>query len=375
LPVFRRNKAFGLARHVKAFLNLEGGAAEGAAPDVAYREESGNARQQHVSVLRKRIKSKQREIRGLQEEWRVAKRTAKGVDRRERKKRLMREKQELFQLQNALRAVKERRAEGIPDGQADQLEPGALPDFVVIGAQKCGTSTFYYLLVQHPHIDMPITKELHYFDNFYEEGLDWYRRCFPPPRFKDGQRCVTGEGTPKYLFDPPVPKRMVKVVPQAKLIVLLRNPVNRAFSHYHHQVRNSDERRSFEEAIEEEEARLRVEWPRVLEDDGYAWNYQQSSYLARGLYADQLQRWSKYFDKEQMLVLKSEDFFESPQDAVKRASDFLGLPEWEPEGAIRNKNEGGYTQKMDPDTRKQLEEYFAPHNQRLYEYLGMDFGW
>ena len=168
---------------------------------------------------------------------------------------------------------------------------------------------------------------------------------------------------------------MAGVVPQARLIVLLRNPVDRAYSHYHHQVRKGSETRTFEEAIEAEEMRLRGEKDKLLEDEHYnSLDNWDSSYLSRGIYVDQLLRWSRFFRGEQMLVLKSEDFFERPQESLKLVLGFLDLPDWEPE-AWEIRNQGGYEQQIDPVTRQRLEKYFEPHNRRLYEYLGVDFGW
>jgi hypothetical protein len=151
---------------------------------------------------------------------------------------------------------------------------------------------------------------------------------------------------------------MAKVVPQARLIVLLRNPVDRAYSDYQQARRKGRETRTFEEAIEAEKTRLLA----------------SSKYLGRSTYVDHLLRWSKYFDDEQMLVLKSENFFECPQDTLERVLDFLDLPNWEPE-ASEKRNRGKYEQEMHPATRQQLEEYFEPHNEKLYEHLGVDFEW
>jgi hypothetical protein len=100
--------------------------------------------------------------------------------------------------------------------------------------------------------------------------------------------------------------------------------------------------------------------------------------VAKSIYVDQLLRWSKFFPKEQMLVLKSEDFFEHPQETLRRVFGFLDLPNWERESsqiAPKQRNKGRYDEKMDPATRRRLEEYFEPHNQRLYDYLGRDLGW
>ena len=364
MPTFRFNKARGIARAARAFFNSGG---------AATRRTNGEVR-----ALKERLKDKRREKNRLGEEWgarkRVAQEQVEGIrqaERNERRKKAIELNQEIFQLERELLAAKGERAEG-------EWETGALPDFVVIGAQKGGTGSFFHLLIRHPHVEPAAVKELHYFDNFFEEeDVEWYRGCFPKPRWKDGHRTVTGEATPKYMFDPPVARRMAEVAPQARLIALLRNPVDRAYSHYHHQIRNGVVTRSFQEAIEAEEKNLRVEWPKALEDENYAWNYgQHSSYLARGLYADQLLRWSKFFGKEQMLVLKSEDFFRRPADTLKLVCDFLGLPDWEPDPSeLGKKRNSGKYEKMDPATRRWLEDFFEPHNQRLYEYLGTDLGW
>ena len=92
---------------------------------------------------------------------------------------------------------------------------------------------------------------------------------------------------------------------------------------------------------------------------------------------DQLLRWSEFFGQDQMLVLKSEDFFDNPKETLKRAFDFLDLPEWDPEASELGdkRNTGGYEEKMDPATRRRLVEYFEPYNRRLYDYLGVDLGW
>lgn len=271
----------------------------------------------------------------------------------------------------------------VPEGSPT----GALPDFVVIGTQKGGTTSLYDLLTRHPSVEptmgrpgaAPVdVKELHYFDLFFEKGVEWYRGRFPEPRWRNGRMTMTGEATPYYLFHPRVPERMAEVVPSIALISLLRNPVDRAYSHYQQEARRGVEHLSFEEAIEAEVERLRGEEDRMLQDEHYlSFNHQQFSYLSRGLYADQLARWAKFFPRERVLVVKSEDFFADPAEALRAVLKFLGLPAWEPGVSdLRGiRNEGGYEQQMNPATRRRLEKYFEPHNRRLYDYLGVDFEW
>jgi hypothetical protein len=249
-----------------------------------------------------------------------------------------------------------------------------MPDFVIIGAQKCGTTFLYHLLGQHPHVRPAAKKEIHYFDHHFGKGIDWYRSHFPLPKRKKGRRSITGESSPYYLFHPHAARRMAQVVPEARLIALLRNPADRAYSHYQQELGRGHETLTFEEAIAAEETRLHGERDRMLEDEHYAsFNHQNFSYLSRSIYVDQLAEWSRFFGRDQMLVLKSEDVFDRTAYALKPVLDFLGLPDWEPEASAPCLK-GSYPP-MDSTTRQRLRDYFEPHNRRLYEYLGVDFGW
>ena len=256
-----------------------------------------------------------------------------------------------------------------------------LPDFIIIGGQKCGTTSLYNYLAEHPSVVPARNKETRFFHTRrYERGALLYRATFPTRadlrRAATGDgRLVTGEATPGYLFFPQVPGRVRKTVPQAKLIALLRNPVDRAYSHYHHKVRIGKEAIPFEEAIDREEERLAGEVERALEDPRYySYNLDQYSYLRRGIYVDQLKAWRSFFPEEQLLILRSEDLYEDAPAVVGRTLEFLGLPAMSTEGYAKY-NAGGYAEQMDPALRERLVEYFRPHNQRLYEYLGRDFGW
>jgi hypothetical protein len=252
-----------------------------------------------------------------------------------------------------------------------------LPDFIIIGAQKCGTSFLYRLLVQHPCVKPAFAKEVHYFDLNFREGDSWYRSYFPL-QMRNGRKYITGEASPYYLFHPHVPRRASAVVPDAKLIVLLRNPADRAYSHYQHQVKRvtagARETLTFEEAIEAEERILSGEVSKMLQNEDYkSFSHRSRSYLSRGIYIDQLLLWSSFFHRKQMLILKSEDLFKDTTNTLEGVLDFLEIPPWAPETySIPNKRE--YTG-MSPLIRQRLDEYYKPHNQRLYEYLGVDLGW
>jgi hypothetical protein len=185
---------------------------------------------------------------------------------------------------------------------------------------------------------------------------------------------VTGEASPYYMFHPRVPDRVNALLPHVKLIALVRDPVERTFSAYHHQVRRGSESLSFVEAIEQEPHRLAGEVEKLMQDDTYrSHSHRHHSYLARGIYADQLDAWLRVFPRPQMLVIKSEDFFDRPADVVGEVLTFLGLPPFTSQ-TFQRFNVGEYEQ-MDPEVRKRLVEYFAPRNERLYKLLGRDFGW
>lgn len=252
---------------------------------------------------------------------------------------------------------------------AGHLRLCALPSFVVIGAQKAGTTSLFRYLAGHPAVIPPRLKEIHFFDLHWARGLPWYRAHFPLTIF--GGAPLTGEASPYYLFHPRVPERMARVLPDARILVLLRNPVDRAISHYHWEVRYGNERLSFRDAIEREERFLQRETDRLCEEDGYnSFLHQHGSYLARGRYAEQLQRWLHHFRRDQILVLKAEDFFRRTREVMVTVRAFLELPEGGPEAYPihgRGRSSGG--RNVD---RKELTRYFRPHNEALEGLLGMN---
>jgi Sulfotransferase domain len=318
-------------------------------------------------ALRSKLRSKRRELPRVRQEIDASTNNAERLERNKRKKTL---EQEIFRLENEIRAVEEG-VELVQDGRV-----GALPDFVIIGAKKCGTTFLYDLLSQHPLVQPAASKEPHFFDKYFDEGTEWYRRFFPAPRWEDGRRTMTGEATP-YIINRRAPERMAELVPQARLIALLRDPVDRAYSDYQMLARKERELSTFEEAIEAEGTPpLGTGGNTSVHEDGLGLD-DGSKYISRGVYVDQLRRWSRFFPREQLLVLKSEDFFEDPKQTLKRVLQFLGLPEWEPEPSKleTKRNTGRYEGEMVPATRRRLENYFEPHNRRLYEYLGVDLGW
>jgi len=245
-----------------------------------------------------------------------------------------------------------------------------LPDFLILGAQKAGTTALYSYLRRHPEIGGPVWKEVSYFDRHYARGTSWYRGQFPLR--KDGR--IAGEASPGYLFHPLAPERVNETVPEAKLIVLLRDPVDRALSHYHHEVALGREPLPFAEAIDAEAERTGGEEERLAREPGYFshawWDY---TYVARGRYAEQLERWLARFSREQLLVLASEDLAAEPAQTYGRVLEFLGRSPFELDSYPRVYKQD-YSE-MSPETRRRLAVEFAAPNIRLYELLGRDFGW
>ncbi len=249
----------------------------------------------------------------------------------------------------------------------------SLPDYIMIGGMKCGTTSLFQYLQQHPGVSKVYVEEVHYFDLNYGKGLNWYRAHFPM-RGKDEEGSLCGDDSPYYIYHPLVPERVRRDVPDAKLIALLRNPVDRAYSHYNHELRRGREPLPFDEALDREEERLEGEVAKMEADPDYvSFEHQRHSYVCRGRYAEQLKRWFALFPRDQLLVLQSEAMFRDPQGIFDQVLGFLGLPAMElPSFDVFNP--GGYSD-MDDGTRRRLEETFEPHNEALWELLGTTFDW
>ncbi|MFH0945544.1 MAG: sulfotransferase domain-containing protein [Planctomycetota bacterium] len=256
-----------------------------------------------------------------------------------------------------------------------------LPDFLILGGQRCGTTSLHRQLERLPGLSLAPSKEVHFFDLQYHLGIDWYRAHFPLAfckRFEQRflrRALVTGESTPYYLFHPCAPERVRKVIPSARLIVLVRNPVDRAFSHYHHAIRwRLEDAPTFEEALAREEGRLEGEEARLLADGRYrSVSHCHHSYLARGVYVRQLRAWRSCFKEEQILVLRSEDLFADPGPVLERIQEFLGVPVRKPRGFPHlNK---ARNPEMSRELRDRLVSHFRPYNKELGDFLGFDPGW
>ena len=256
-----------------------------------------------------------------------------------------------------------------------------LPDFLIIGSKKSGTTSLYRYLTTHPSVIPAATKEVGYFDRYYEKGEKWYRMNFPSrwggkSKSNSGKTMhITGEATPTYIYHPHAPQRVFKLLPNIKLIVMLRNPVDRTYSQYNMEANNhTNEDLTFEEAIEKEPERLEGEFEKMEKDGNYfSYNYYTFSYLTSSIYVEQLERWFKYFPREQFLIINGDDLKKNVECVFQNILNFLNIPNFN----LEKYEEIGKRKypKMNPETRKKLVEFFKPHNERLYKLLGTNFHW
>lgn len=273
---------------------------------------------------------------------------------------------------------------------------GRLPDFIIVGAMKSGTTSLAAWLRAHPQVFMPAQKELHFFDTFWDRGVDWYRDQFAGA--PDG--AMVGEATPAYMVLAGYVERMASVVPDARLVLVLRNPVDRAWSHYEHTVAREQEQRPFEEVVEHELASDQSDWRT------------KGLVLARGRYIDQLQQMTSFYDRAQIHVGLFDDLVREPAALFASVCGFLGVdasirPEivgevFDPKKidpviarratrrevatggrsrlervigkrrAMQMRSRPPPAEGMSPATRRMLVDYYKPYNESLARWLGAD---
>ncbi len=256
-----------------------------------------------------------------------------------------------------------------------------LPDFVIIGAAKAGTTSLYGWLSEHPFVAPASQKEVHYFDYNYYRGEDWYRAHFPLARDRaafaaeHGRPFVTGEASPPYMAHDWAPERLARRLPEAKLLVTLRNPIDRAYSQFQMSRREGEEPlESFIDAVNAEAGRLAPELARTAVDRRYnSWPIGCWSYLMRSRYAEQLERWLRLFPRHALHVLTLEELSTDPQATLDRVHGFLDIPAHRYDD-LKPLHTATYDA-ITPEIRARLADYFRPHNERLYHLLGTDLGW
>ena len=254
-----------------------------------------------------------------------------------------------------------------------------LPDFIIVGAMKCGTSSLYAYLAQHPRL-LPSyeRKEIHFFDggldsciDNYTKGQAWYRAHFPLKKTVNTD-FKTFEASPLYLFNPLVPKRIFDLAPETKIIVVLRNPTERAISHYFHEKRKGREKLPIMEAFQEEENRLES----IIKNEDYKSNaFMHCSYKSRGLYKQQIDRYLNYFPRKQILTLNSEELFNEPNKSLRKVFEFVGVDTEFKVSDLKARHVAKNKTSVDPEVYTYLNNYFQDHNQALYDLVGESYGW
>ncbi len=254
-----------------------------------------------------------------------------------------------------------------------------MPDFIIIGYTKSGSTALYDYLIQHPNITQAARKEIHFFDISYWRGHNWYRSYFPIffNKFRDS-RNLTGEASATYIFHPFAMERIKKLIPNVKLIVTLRNPTDRAYSHYEDYRRGGnsvDEKYTFEETIKQEKDRLELYNQKFFDDKVHEEDVKslQIPYMYLGLYFEHLTKLFKIFPKNQILILKNEDLKINTQQTLNKVFKFLNIIEYViPD--LKKRKVGSYNE-MQKETRELLNNFYKPYNEKLEKLLDTKFNW
>ncbi|MEU7908685.1 sulfotransferase [Actinoplanes sp. NPDC049118] len=253
------------------------------------------------------------------------------------------------------------------------------PSFLICGGQRCGTTSLYRALAAHPTVLKAVLhKGVHYFDVSYERGKGWYRGHFPLQRSaervrtKYGVEAQTFESSPYYMYHPQAAARIAADLPGAKLVVLVRDPVERAYSQHHHELaRGFEHERDFGNALALEPPRLhRQEHKLATDPTYYSFAHQHHAYRSRGEYARYLSVMAQHVGRERIHVVESERFFTEPEKTYDEVCSFLGLRLDLGHPAFERHNARPRQADMDPGLRRDLTNYFATHDEALITWLG-----
>ena len=260
-----------------------------------------------------------------------------------------------------------------------------MPDYLVLGTKRGGTTSLHRYLLMHPDVrglfpEVRGVKSTDYFFENYSRGDLWYRSHFQGDRARrrhqarTGQRLVGGESSPFYMWDPRIAARVRRSAPHVRGIMLLRDPVTRAWSHYQERLGNGMEPLGFREALDAESERLAGELDLMQADpDFHSVAYDFYSYRARGVYLPQIRNWLTSFPADQLLVLQSEQLYADTQTVFDTVTNFLGLRRFElPDATVFNASGGP---RMPEDVREELRAFYKPRNAELESFLGRPLGW
>jgi hypothetical protein len=260
-------------------------------------------------------------------------------------------------------------------------ERRVLPDVILAGVQRSGTTALFEALYRLPNVERPRRgKGSHYFSYNYSRGWPWFQSQFPTAawarsvEWRTGRPLFSFDACPYYLFHPFAVERMAQALPEVRVMVMLRDPVRRAESHYHHSVSHGHEDLGLAEALEREQPRMAGEIERMERDWSY-WghHHEHHSYLAKGLYAEQLERLFRWYDRDQVMVIQSEEFYRQPNRVLSEVTSWLDLP---PVSLVGGDDRNSHRYRpMDQGMRRQLIEMYREPNEQLYDLLGRRFDW
>lgn len=258
------------------------------------------------------------------------------------------------------------------------------PDFLLVGAKRGGTTSLWRYLADHPDVMRLFPrperiKGLYYFDERYALGERWYRSHFPTAlhrraRERSGRRVVVGEASPYYLYHPVAPVRAATAVPDARILVVLRDPVERAYSHWKERRANDGDPLDFAAAIAAESVRTAGEHARLLSEPGaVSGPHRHWSYLDQGRYAPMLDRWFTAFGRDRVHVEISEEMYADPQSTFDRVVAHLGLAPHRLADPVAHNAEPSLG--LDPGLRAELAALLAPDVHATEQILGRELPW
>jgi hypothetical protein len=251
------------------------------------------------------------------------------------------------------------------------------PSFLIVGAQRCGTTSMYRALMAHPQLSAPVfRKGVAYFDVSYARGFDWYVGHFPlaASARRRHPRPQTFESSGYYSFHPWAASRIAADLPDVRLVLMVRDPVERAYSAHKHELERGFETESFERALELEDARIEPQLRRMMADPDYVSPvHRHQAYRRRGQYVDQIERLHRAVGPHRVHVVQSEDFFARPEEVYRELIEFLGLSPFIP--ATFNRYNARPRSPMSPMTRQDLDAHFEPFDARLASLLGEQVAW
>ena len=240
------------------------------------------------------------------------------------------------------------------------------PDFIIIGAPKCGTSSLYVYLQQHPRVLLSHKKEINFFNKHFDRGIDWYLAHFPA--ITDAENFITGEASTQYIFTQEAERKIVDAFPDTKIIIMLRDPVERTISDYYHHLNRGLETRSLKTIVETSLQQLNK-----LQELGSKYKIGEFDYILKSVYFYQICFWRKIINQDNILIVNSNTFFEDTQTEMERVWQFLQLDCYSSSNYMKY-NVGAYLPVAN-EIKQQLAQLFQPYNQKLESYLGVNFNW